>query len=77
MSIFQLLFKSPAAVSGSVVLATKLGPQVHSIRRESMLLDEEEKDILEFMDFKWGPKGRTTQRESKRHSVNGSHLLIR
>ena len=47
----------------------KLGNQVPSIRAGSISLSEEEKDILESMDFKWGPKGRTPQRESKRHKA--------
>ena len=47
----------------------KLGSQTGSIRRASMSLSEEDKDVLDSMDFKWGPKGRTNQRESKRYKV--------
>ena len=47
-----------------------LGKQVHQIRHGSMYLSEEEKDALESMDFKWGSKGRTPQRESKHHKSN-------
>ena len=45
----------------------KFGRQANSIRMGAMILSEEEKDVLDSMDFKWGPKGRTPQRESKRH----------
>ena len=48
----------------------KLGSQVQHIRTGSMFLSEEEKDVLESMDFKWGPKGRTPQRENKRQRAN-------
>ena len=43
-----------------------LGANTHSIRQGSMILSEEEKDILESLHFKWGPKGRTPFRISKR-----------
>ena len=45
----------------------KLGRQIDTVRSDSMFLTEEEKDVLESMEFKWGPKGRTPQRENKRH----------
>ena len=38
-----------------------LGLQAVGIRQGSMTLSEEEKDILDSMDFKWGPKGRIKQ----------------
>ena len=47
----------------------KLGVQVDSIRTGRMSLIKEEKDVLDSMDFKWGPKGRTPQRETKRHKA--------
>ena len=45
----------------------KLGRNTGSIRTGSMSLSEEEEDVLESIQFKWGPKGRTPQRENKRH----------
>ena len=39
----------------------KLGRNTDSIRTGSLYLSDEEKDFLESMDFKWGPKGRTPQ----------------
>ena len=47
----------------------KLGHQTDKIRQGCMFLSEEEKDVLETMDFKWGPKGRTPKRENKRHKL--------
>ena len=44
----------------------KMGSQVQSIRTGTMFLSEEEKNALESMCFKWGPKGRTPQRANKR-----------
>ena len=41
----------------------KISNQTNSIRKGSMSLSEEEKDVLESID-KWGPKGRTPQREN-------------
>ena len=42
----------------------KLGAQAHKLRKGSMSLTEDEKDVLESMHFKWGPKGCPPQRET-------------
>ena len=47
----------------------KLGRNIDSIRTGSVYLSDKEKNVLESMNFKWGPKGRTPQRESKRHKA--------
>ena len=43
-----------------------LGRNTNAFRQGSMILSEEEKDILESLHFKYGPKGRTPFRKSKR-----------
>ena len=47
----------------------QLGAQTQSIRQGGMSLFEEEKDTLDSMHFKWGPKGRTPIRENKRQKT--------
>ena len=45
----------------------KLGLQANNIRQRGISLSEDEKDVLDTMDFKWGIRGRTPHRASKRH----------
>ena len=61
-------FLVPCCGPDDVVLETKFGHQVaQGIRTGRFLLSGEEEDVLESMNFKWGPKGRTPKRENKRH----------
>ena len=51
----------------------KLGRQVvEVIRTGNLTLSEEEKDVLDSMDFKWGPKGRTPLRELRKNVSSDS-----
>ena len=51
----------------------KLGKQTKGIRKGSMKLSEEEKDILDSMHSKWGLKGRTPLK-TKHHSTPSSNV---